>query len=146
MVVIVSTPQVHLQRVPAPLEGRASSPAVEPVEEAPLLAEYLDTLVEARWLVAAVLLTGLLCGAVHLATATPMYQADVLVQVEAERGKGTCAASTGCATICVFWRSTAASSARLVASCLSRPSNRAFDSSSWTLMSLRACNASCWLT
>lgn len=79
--------KTHLQPVP---EQLPPPPALhhEPDQDVPLLGDYLDTIVEARWLVTAAVLGALLCGGLYVVAATPTYQADVLVQIEAEKGKG----------------------------------------------------------
>ncbi|AOY98918.1 tyrosine protein kinase [Cupriavidus sp. USMAHM13] len=46
------------------------------------LVKYLDVLVASRWLIAAISLSVMLLGAAYAFLARPVYQADILVQVE----------------------------------------------------------------
>jgi tyrosine-protein kinase Etk/Wzc len=50
------------------------------------LAEYVDVLVEGRWLIAAVAAVAVVLGAGYAFVATPIYRSDVLVQVEQKKG------------------------------------------------------------
>lgn len=50
------------------------------------LREVIDTLLQYAWLVAAVLVTALIIGVAYALMATPVYKADVLVQVEEKKG------------------------------------------------------------
>src|SRR5512138_2653457 len=59
--------------------------ALPPGDAAPdevSLREYLDVLVEGRWIVAVVAALGLAAGAAYALLAAPVYRSDVLVQVE----------------------------------------------------------------
>jgi tyrosine-protein kinase Etk/Wzc len=49
------------------------------------LAEYLDVLVEGRWLISAIAAVAVLVGGVYSVLATPMYRSDALLQVEQKK-------------------------------------------------------------
>lgn len=69
---------------PAPLPP---PPAFEPEPgEEPSLAEYLAIVVDARWLVLAVLAAVLAAGAAYAVLAHRIYRTDVLLQVEENKG------------------------------------------------------------
>jgi tyrosine-protein kinase Etk/Wzc len=58
-------------------------------KEPPTLADVVELLRRSRWLIAGSVLAGLLLGCLYLVGATPIYRADVLVQVEEkQRGSG----------------------------------------------------------
>jgi tyrosine-protein kinase Etk/Wzc len=65
-----------------PADARRPVPAASPEDAEPTLADYLTTLVEGRWLVAAALAAALLVAGAYAVVAPPRYRADVLVQVE----------------------------------------------------------------
>jgi tyrosine-protein kinase Etk/Wzc len=50
------------------------------------LAEYVDVLVEGRWLIGAIAAVAVVLGAGYAFVATPVYRSDVLVQVEQKKG------------------------------------------------------------
>jgi tyrosine-protein kinase Etk/Wzc len=50
------------------------------------LAEYVDVLVEGRWLIGAIAAVAVVLGAGYAFVATPIYRSDVLVQVEQKKG------------------------------------------------------------
>ncbi|ACG75611.1 capsular exopolysaccharide family [Anaeromyxobacter sp. K] len=50
------------------------------------LAEYLDVLVQGRWLIAGAAAVALACGVAYALLATPVYRSDALVQVEDKKG------------------------------------------------------------
>jgi tyrosine-protein kinase Etk/Wzc len=56
--------------------------AARPVDREPTFREYVDTVVGARWRILATTLAALLAGFVYVFFATPIYEADALVQVE----------------------------------------------------------------
>ncbi len=63
-----------------------SVPATEPDVEEIDLRDYIVTLLDARWLIIAITLLGLLLGVFVAWVKTPVYQSDALVQVEDTRG------------------------------------------------------------
>jgi tyrosine-protein kinase Etk/Wzc len=62
-------------------------PPEEPADEVSL-REYLDVLVEARWLVVAATAIAVAIGAAYAILATPIYRSDALVQVEDKKNGG----------------------------------------------------------
>jgi len=54
-------------------------------EEWPALRSYVETIVDARWIILATMLVALACGGLYYALALPTYVADVLVQVEEKK-------------------------------------------------------------
>ena len=54
----------------------------EPEQGEPTLREYLDTVVEGRWLIAIAVALAAFAGAAYAVLATPIYRSDALVQVE----------------------------------------------------------------
>jgi len=58
------------------------SPGTEPDDDSIDLAEYLDLLIESRWLIAGIAFVVTLLGAAYALMATPIYQSNILVQVE----------------------------------------------------------------
>ncbi len=72
---------------PMPANARAPLPSPDRDEDEIDLAELLGVLIEGRWLIAAVAALALLVGGTYAFTATPIFRADALVQVE-EKGQG----------------------------------------------------------
>jgi tyrosine-protein kinase Etk/Wzc len=60
----------------------AALPPPDPEPDEVSLSEYLDVLVQGRWLVAAALALALAGGGAYALLATPIYRSDALVQVE----------------------------------------------------------------
>jgi tyrosine-protein kinase Etk/Wzc len=80
--------EVPLEIVEAsPRELRAPQPAFvgSMEEQEPTLREYIETIIDARWLILAAMVSALIGGALYLLLATPVYQADALVQVEEKK-------------------------------------------------------------
>jgi tyrosine-protein kinase Etk/Wzc len=50
------------------------------------LTEYVDVLVEGRWLIGAIAAVAVVLGGAYAFVATPIYRSDVLVQVEQKKG------------------------------------------------------------
>jgi tyrosine-protein kinase Etk/Wzc len=67
---------------PAPTNVLNSGQVTEHDDDAIDLASYLDLLIENRWLIAIVALVVTLLGAAYTFIATPVYQSNILVQVE----------------------------------------------------------------
>ncbi|MBV1928267.1 MAG: hypothetical protein KUG81_01990, partial [Gammaproteobacteria bacterium] len=65
-------------------QGRSSNslPAYTDHDDEIDLGEYLGVLLAYKWLIAAVTLIGVLIGASYALIATPIYQANALIQVE----------------------------------------------------------------
>lgn len=59
-----------------------SSPGLEQDDDSIDLAEYLDLLIESRWLIAGIAFVVTLLGGTYALMATPIYQSNILVQVE----------------------------------------------------------------
>jgi tyrosine-protein kinase Etk/Wzc len=75
---------------------REGAPRLEPVEPPPQgegaepsLREYVDAVIEARWIVAGAATLALAVGAAAAFLAAPVYRSDALVQVEDKKGGGT---------------------------------------------------------
>lgn len=82
---------------PHPLDNQLAlgyNPQAQPVEERDGLdlAEYWDIIVDSRWLITAILLLALLVGGAYAYLARPIYEANLLVQVEDSSGGGAKAA------------------------------------------------------
>lgn len=74
---------MNISAVTAPNAARANSPSpTEPNEDELHLAEYVDILLDHKWMVAAVTALALLIGVAYVLFATPIYQSDLIVQVE----------------------------------------------------------------
>jgi tyrosine-protein kinase Etk/Wzc len=69
----------HELRLPQPALGSSME------EQEPTLREYIETILDARWLILATMVSVLIGGALYLLLATPIYQADALVQVEEKK-------------------------------------------------------------
>ena len=54
-------------------------------DDGPTLRDYVETLLDARWIVLGAILAGLLGGVLYYVFATPIYLSDVLVQVEEKK-------------------------------------------------------------
>ncbi|WP_194726592.1 polysaccharide biosynthesis tyrosine autokinase [Noviherbaspirillum malthae] len=72
------------QPLPPPAQSYATSS--EQDDDALDLASYLDFLIENRWLIAAIATVVTLLGAAYAFVATPVYQANILIQVEDSAG------------------------------------------------------------
>ncbi|MDQ6974203.1 MAG: Wzz/FepE/Etk N-terminal domain-containing protein, partial [Mariprofundaceae bacterium] len=48
------------------------------------LSEYLDALLDGKWVIVLIALCFFLCAAVYAKLSTPIYQADALIQVESQ--------------------------------------------------------------
>lgn len=55
-------------------------------DDAVSLSEYVDVLVEGRWLIGAIAAVAVVLGGAYALLATPIYRSDVLVQVEQKKG------------------------------------------------------------
>ena len=71
-----------------PAPPSAPPPAPPPRDDEVSLAYYLNVLSEGRWLILAALALAALGLFAYLATATPLYQSDVLIQIEQRRQGG----------------------------------------------------------
>jgi tyrosine-protein kinase Etk/Wzc len=71
--------------------------AIIEADEEPRLAEYWDILVDNRWMIAGVIALALSLGAVYATLATPVYRANVLIQIEdsAPESKGFLSETNG---------------------------------------------------
>jgi tyrosine-protein kinase Etk/Wzc len=76
-------PKQELSKVADETQVYRSAPDVD--EEEIDLGELLGVLIENRWLIAAIMLVVLVIGGFKAWTATPIYQADGLLQVEAKQ-------------------------------------------------------------
>jgi len=72
---VVEPPAQH-SRAPQPPLGGSSD------EQEPTLRSYVETIISARWLMLAAMLSTLAAGGLYLLLATPAYQSDALIQVE----------------------------------------------------------------
>ncbi len=79
--------RMHDPAPPTPLGRQGSSSSAPRKEDEVDLAEFLGALIEGRWLIASVAVLACAVGGLYAFTATPVYRADVLVQVE-DKGKG----------------------------------------------------------
>ncbi|MBV1915576.1 MAG: tyrosine-protein kinase, partial [Pseudomonadales bacterium] len=70
----------------SPLSSTVQSSFID--EEVIDLAEYLGVLLAYRWLIALITAVGLVLGAGYAFIATPVYQANALIQVEDSKGSG----------------------------------------------------------
>jgi len=52
------------------------------------LRELLHDLIEQKWLVITIVFISLICGFIYLLNKTPVYKADVLIQVDSKQGTG----------------------------------------------------------
>ncbi len=76
---VVESPARVVARAPQPIGGG-------PLEEqGPTLRSYLETVLDARWLILATTLSFAIIGALYFLFATPVYQSDALVQVEEKK-------------------------------------------------------------
>jgi tyrosine-protein kinase Etk/Wzc len=73
-----------LTQAPEPAEQRTQ---LAPEQPGASLGDYLDALADGRWILTAAIGAALLLGGVYLLAATPVFESDVLVQVE-QKGKG----------------------------------------------------------
>jgi tyrosine-protein kinase Etk/Wzc len=71
---------VGMSQTPGPRPG-----ALGPQDEVSLLASYLNVLWEGRWLIAGALAAAALGLVAYLVIATPIYESDVLLQIEQHR-------------------------------------------------------------
>lgn len=69
-------------RPPLPASARAHPPATDGPDDEIRLSEYLDILLDHKWWVIATTAAALLAGGTYALMATPIYQSNVLVQVE----------------------------------------------------------------
>ncbi|HYG68472.1 MAG TPA: GNVR domain-containing protein, partial [Anaeromyxobacteraceae bacterium] len=73
-----------------PEEKRRAAPVEDVVldggDDAVSLSEYVDVLVEGRWLIGAIAAVAVVLGGLYALLATPIYRTDVLVQVEQKKG------------------------------------------------------------
>ena len=76
-------PKQNLSKVTDEPQVIHAAPDVD--EEELDLGELIGVLIENRWLIAAIVIAALALGGFKAWTATPIYQADGLLQVEAKR-------------------------------------------------------------
>jgi tyrosine-protein kinase Etk/Wzc len=72
---------------PASREVRVSQPNLvgSMEEQEPTLRDHLGTIIDARWLILGTMMAALFGGMLYFLLATPIYRADVLVQVEEKK-------------------------------------------------------------
>lgn len=79
---ITLMPDVRPNTGPRALPSSGESTMLVDAEEAPRLSAYKDILLDHKWLIAGIVVVALLIGLAYVTFATPVYRANLLVQVE----------------------------------------------------------------